>query len=29
MAEQLKDKASLDKKTKLGAGSNIKAEDRL
>jgi hypothetical protein len=28
MAEQLKDKASLDKKTKLGDGSNIKAEDR-
>jgi hypothetical protein len=28
MAEQLKDKSSLDKKTKLGDGSNIKAEDR-
>ena len=28
MAEQLKHKASLDKKTKLGDGSNIKAEDR-
>ena len=28
MEEQLKDKASLDKKTKLGDGSNIKAEDR-
>jgi len=28
MAEQLKDKASLDKKTKLGDGSNNKAEDR-
>ncbi|MBV9178744.1 MAG: hypothetical protein JO297_17095 [Nitrososphaeraceae archaeon] len=28
MAEQLKNKASLDKKTKLGDGSNIKAEDR-
>jgi hypothetical protein len=28
MAEQLKDKASLDKETKLGDGSNIKAEDR-
>jgi hypothetical protein len=28
MAEQLKHKASLDKKIKLGDGSNIKAEDR-
>jgi hypothetical protein len=28
MAEHLKGKASLDKKTKLGDGSNIKAEDR-
>jgi hypothetical protein len=28
MAEQLKEKVSLDKKTKLGDGSNIKAEDR-
>jgi hypothetical protein len=28
MAEQLKHKASLEKKTKLGDGSNIKAEDR-
>ena len=27
MAEQLKDKASLDKKTKLRDGSNIEAED--
>jgi hypothetical protein len=28
MAELLKDKESLKKKTKLGDGSNIKAEDR-
>jgi len=28
MAELLKDKASLQKKIKLGDGSNIKAEDR-
>ena len=28
MAELLKDKALLQKKTKLGDGSNIKAEDR-
>ena len=28
MAEQLKEKVSLDMKTKLGDGSNIKAEDR-
>lgn len=28
MAEQLKHKASLEKKTKLGDGRNIKAEDR-
>ena len=28
MAEQLKDKESMLKKTKLGDGSNIKAEDR-
>ncbi|HET7389496.1 MAG TPA: hypothetical protein VFJ51_01640 [Nitrososphaeraceae archaeon] len=28
MAEQLQDKSSLDKKTKLGDGSNINAEDR-
>jgi hypothetical protein len=28
MAEQLKGNASLDTKTKLGDGSNIKLEDR-